>query len=66
MRLETEESVDRIKTSIDNLVKQYHHLIDQNASWSDQKFCLGKIEGLRLALMLLSDPNSVIPSELVA
>lgn len=58
--------MERINSYLDTLVIQYHSLVNQRASWADQQFCLGKIQGIRSTLMLLDETNSTIPSHLLA
>ena len=62
----SEMETDRIQAYLITLTKDFEKLVKYNATWSDQKYCLGKIEGVRAALRLMSDTNSTIPSNLIA
>lgn len=58
--------MDRINSYLGTLTIQYQSLVNQQASLADQQFCLGKIQGIRSALMLLNETNSTVPAHLLA
>lgn len=58
--------MDRINLYLGTLADQYISLVNMGASIADQKFCLGKIQGIRSALMLLDAGESTVPSHLLA
>jgi hypothetical protein len=40
-------------------------MVKSGADWKKESFVLGKITGIRTAIKLMNEPNSVVPSDII-
>lgn len=57
--------MDRLQAFLDALIKQHSELLKKGVDKNKEQFILGKITGVRTAIMLINNPDTIIPSDII-